>query len=54
MRPIRYCEKCGEYVDDGYREVRQGRFTTLVPCLIHINGDGVQIYRSHAAVEDTR
>ena len=48
-RPIRFCI-CGEYVADGSRFIASTR--TTVPCLIHIDADGVTIHRNHKPIEE--
>lgn len=49
MRPTRFCAKCGEYVTEKDTTSNGDKWTRK---LVHISGDGVTIYRNHAAVEE--
>lgn len=51
-RPTRFCAKCGEYVVERYVTVGRGAEMRTELKLIHIDANGTQIYRAHAAVEE--
>lgn len=52
-RPIRYCAKCGEYVDNQFVvKLDMNRELVTKSQLVHIDADGRIIHRNHAAVEE--
>lgn len=50
VRSTKYCAKCGEYVTEMNTTVSGDTWTKK---LVHIDGDGNTIYRSHQAVLET-
>lgn len=49
-RPTRFCKKCGEYVAE--KNVYNSGNDRFEEKLVHIDGVGNTIYRSHQAVEE--
>lgn len=52
MRPTRYCARCGEYVaEQVVAAPTHAQPFRSVERLVHVDADGLRIFRAHAAVE---
>lgn len=53
-RPTRFCGSCGEYVDEREDSWWSDKTRTWhrVVRLVHVDGAGARVYRSHAAIDE--